>query len=565
MGMHLEGLVDDFGSDPNAKDRARVLRLPGFWHRKDPAHPHRVRIVSEAGRQPFAWPHLSAVLPPAAPASPGKEEQPKPNTIVITDETKRELRSALNYILPNGYSAWIRIGQALCELGNVGRGLWLDWSQQSDKWQPQDARRWNTFTGERTGYQAVFAEAQRQGWVNPLSRSTPTSDTEPGKSSSGWRLVPVSELLDAPAPLRWLIRDFLQPDSLNLLFGDSAAGKSFLALSWAAAVATGRAWGGHVTDAAPVVYLAGEGHWGIRRRLLAWGIAHDCLDTLKAAPLVVSSTGAALTDPAHLTLVVDAIDIAAAQHGKPALVVVDTLARNLGAADESSAADIGAFVKALDHLRVRYGSAVLVVHHSGHQDKGRSRGSSAIRGALDAEFCLATDPDGTRTLTSTKSKDTAPPAPRNFGLKEVKLPWTTVDGVYETSAVLVDIGPDDDGDRRRRKAPPTVTLAFQALLATLDDTGTAPSDSWQPSSGTGPRPERVVNLDDWRREFHARHTGDTEETKSRVFRRARDQLVRSTAVAVWKDVYWPRTDVAPWPDLAAMLSAAEICRSANEI
>ena len=27
-------LVDDYGSDPNAKDRARVLRLPGFFHQK---------------------------------------------------------------------------------------------------------------------------------------------------------------------------------------------------------------------------------------------------------------------------------------------------------------------------------------------------------------------------------------------------------------------------------------------------------------------------------------------------------------------------------------------------
>ena len=30
-------MVDHFGSDPSAKDRARVLRLPGFWHMKDPS------------------------------------------------------------------------------------------------------------------------------------------------------------------------------------------------------------------------------------------------------------------------------------------------------------------------------------------------------------------------------------------------------------------------------------------------------------------------------------------------------------------------------------------------
>lgn len=33
-------------------------------------------------------------------------------------------------------------------------------------------------------------------------------------------------------------------------------------------------------------------------------------------------------------------------HGQPALIVVDTLARNMGAGDENSNADIGTFVSA---------------------------------------------------------------------------------------------------------------------------------------------------------------------------------------------------------------------------
>lgn len=41
----LERLVPHFGSDKNARDLCRVLRVPGFKHMKDPANPFMVRIV----------------------------------------------------------------------------------------------------------------------------------------------------------------------------------------------------------------------------------------------------------------------------------------------------------------------------------------------------------------------------------------------------------------------------------------------------------------------------------------------------------------------------------------
>src|SRR5262249_29637637 len=41
----MERLIESYGSDKNAKDISRVLRLPGFLHRKDPARPHMVHII----------------------------------------------------------------------------------------------------------------------------------------------------------------------------------------------------------------------------------------------------------------------------------------------------------------------------------------------------------------------------------------------------------------------------------------------------------------------------------------------------------------------------------------
>ena len=86
---------------------------------------------------------------------------------VIDVATVRDLRSALNHLPADDRDQWVDIGLALKELGDVGRGLWLDWSQKSDEFQPSDARTWDTFKPVRTGYAAVFARAQAAGWVNP--------------------------------------------------------------------------------------------------------------------------------------------------------------------------------------------------------------------------------------------------------------------------------------------------------------------------------------------------------------------------------------------------------------
>lgn len=78
----MERMVADYSSDPNVKDRARVLRVPGFWHLKDPDHPFLVRIVSSEGAPPYAAEAILAAFPPlerpvvGAPAAP----EPLPST-----------------------------------------------------------------------------------------------------------------------------------------------------------------------------------------------------------------------------------------------------------------------------------------------------------------------------------------------------------------------------------------------------------------------------------------------------------------------------------------------------
>ncbi|WP_374453612.1 phage/plasmid primase, P4 family [Phenylobacterium sp.] len=90
---------------------------------------------------------------------------------VATPRVLADLRDALNYVDADDYGAWTSIGLALKTLGEAGRQLWHDWSATSPKYDEVEAQaKWRGFKPERTGYAAVFAEAQRNGWPNPAAR-----------------------------------------------------------------------------------------------------------------------------------------------------------------------------------------------------------------------------------------------------------------------------------------------------------------------------------------------------------------------------------------------------------
>lgn len=245
---------------------------------------------------------------------------------------------------------------------------------------------------------------------------------------SGFGFLPVGSMLDHLKPIDWLVRGYLEADSLALLFGDPGCGKSFVAIDMACAIATGSPWHGKATTHGAVFYIAGEGHNGLARRFKAWELLNG--ESLADAPLYVSQRSAALYDGDSAAQVSEAVQQLAQQSGQqPRLIVIDTLARNFGGADENSTSDMNAFVTNLDgHLKDRFKACVLVVHHTGHADKSRARGAMALKGALDAEYQLERDEDGVIRWATTKMKDAEHPEPLSFRLERVALPFLDEDG-----------------------------------------------------------------------------------------------------------------------------------------
>lgn len=103
----------------------------------------------------------------ASDATPGDDDAAER----VDQTTVAELRSALYHLRADDRDRWVRMGMALKTLGEIGRGLWLDWSATSEKFDPADAARvWESFKRDGLTHKAVFAAAKEQGWVNPKAK-----------------------------------------------------------------------------------------------------------------------------------------------------------------------------------------------------------------------------------------------------------------------------------------------------------------------------------------------------------------------------------------------------------
>jgi AAA domain-containing protein len=200
------------------------------------------------------------------------------------------------------------------------------------------------------------------------------------------RLYTPTELLDFPEP-SWLVEPFIVDGTLSILYGASGTFKSFIALSWAAQ-APGLA-----------IYISAEGSpKRLGERIHA--LEHDL--GLPSNILTIPHPVNLIHDAEVFTATLDAIPT------PPRLLIVDTAARNMAGHDENSTKDMGTLIASLDEIRYRYQLSVLVIHHSGHENTDRERGSSALRGAADISIhAKRGDTPLTVKLRCAKARDTA--------------------------------------------------------------------------------------------------------------------------------------------------------------
>lgn len=189
-------------------------------------------------------------------------------------------------------------------------------------------------------------------------------------------------LIDPPAfdlvrPPDWLIDQFLPEDGYAILFGASGSFKTFLAIDIACSIASGSSEHWDVKVQGPVLFAAGEGRSNFPKRMRAWAHLHN-----RPLPNDVH-----LIDPVP-AIQNDDLDtfLELAMTREPdgyALTIIDTVGRAMQGLNENAQEHASAFTALVQKIQYAFDGAVLAIHHTGHQEGERTRGSSVFTADAD--------------------------------------------------------------------------------------------------------------------------------------------------------------------------------------
>lgn len=361
------------------------------------------------------------------------------------------------------------------------------------------------------------------------------------------------ELMDRSYSSDYLIKTLFEKNSLIQIFGATGGGKSFVVLDIGYCIATGIPFHGLDVQQGNVAYICGEGKNGIGKRVKALLSKYKADKSDIAGKLFVSEQPGAFIDDGVTEDVATAIKAL----GGVVLVIVDTYHRNMGGGNENSADDFGLVLRNIDKHLKPLNVAVLIVHHSGHMDTDRSRGSSAIRAAMDAEYQVFKNSD-TVTMKPTKIKDGATPATMFFNLVDSEI-GTDEDGEIITSAYLETKEGGADAKKTNRHK---LSARDDAILTSLDEAVTAhgiepPAEIKAKFGGFDAlwnKDRKIAHVDHWRELAYQTITIDNkgaeikQDSKLKQFKRTREKLHDGGFIVVHGDYAWrkyPEDDSKP--------------------
>lgn len=380
--------------------------------------------------------------------------------------------------------------------------------------------------------------------------------------------------LDLPGPeYDYLIKGILTRGERSLLVGPSGSGKTFVATCIGFSVAEGEEFLGRRVRKGLVVYQAGEGARGLKKRLRAIrkekGIERD-----KNVPFVLLTAPVDLySDNADtMALIKEAQQwgdlYKREQKVDLELVVIDTLSAATPGANENASEDMSKILARCALIAKHCNCHVMLVHHlnaAGSKPRGHSSLFANIENAIEVSLtdrtCAGKRDDGSEinrpvhVAKLTKQKDGESGLQWDFALKQIVL-GKDIDGEAITSCVVV--GTTDDGDVTLAGAPDgdkakaaggfklskQEGLFFECVLDAISESGEAPPAGLSlPHSVT-----RVVNYDHVKARMARkmlREDDDTEEGRKRhrervktALKRARETLMNFKVVGVDNPYIW---------------------------
>lgn len=300
---------------------------------------------------------------------------------------------------------------------------------------------------------------------------------------SRFQAVPWRQLDDPGPEHEWLIKGWLTRGERSMCAGPSQSGKSFLVLDIALAVARGIPWQGCRTLRGGVVYQAGEGGRGIKKRLRAYRSFHG-LTTGDDLPFVLLPAPVDLhaSDDQATALIREIRHWALTFPVPLELVVIDTLSAATPGANENASEDMSRVLARCARIAEETHAHVCLVHHM-NAEGNRPRGHTSIFANLDNVITVAKleglqDADGrqVREAAITKQKDGEDGGSVRFVLPSIAI-GTDEDGEEITSCVVAPPNPGALGDELPEEAgkgiklTPQCEVLLRAIIAALEEDG----------------------------------------------------------------------------------------------
>jgi hypothetical protein len=294
--------------------------------------------------------------------------------------------------------------------------------------------------------------------------------------------------LEPPEPI---IEGLLYTNTNNLLFGASNAYKSFLGVDISCHIANGEDWHGNQTKQGGVVYIAGEGAYGIQRLRIPGWHKHHGIEFTDFVPITVVSVGVFLDVPKEQAAE-RLYKTGVAAFGRPAcLYVFDVLKRSMKGS-ESDDIPVAAVIATLqDLLRKEYGAAILTLTHTGWADQTRARGHTDLWGSFDTRLKAEGNQETLTTILEVdRHKDAEGGHSWGFRLDE-----TSVDADNNTLVPVLDGKVQTSGKKRKGpkiKEGGPQDVAFKALKEAIEKCGKTP-----PASNHIPTKVKAVKRETW--------------------------------------------------------------------
>jgi hypothetical protein len=307
---------------------------------------------------------------------------------------------------------------------------------------------------------------------------------------SQFNAIPFHEL-DLPGPEHsWLIKPLITAGERGMLAGPSGSGKSFVAIHMGMTIAQGIPFFGHKSRRGLVIYQAGEGGRGVKKRLRAYR-QFNAIDPAAKIPFVLLPKAIDLfAGDDQVDAMIDEIRHWARQYTVPlALVIIDTLSAASPGANENASEDVGPILARAGRIAEACDCAVLLVHHM-NAEGSKPRGHTSIRANLETvlvcrklENRLDSDNRVIRELQVDKQKDGEDGFRLEFVLPAIEI-GKDEDGDAITSCIVttpfVDTAAAEEKAERPRKPPkltPQCEIYLRAIHAALIDHGEAPPPS----------------------------------------------------------------------------------------